>query len=140
VGAAYLLIYARNQLLLASNSNLLFLYLHSSLVFAPIDLETGFVFTGYLRGFVNGRSLHVGGDDSPMPITLLAEEPEICSTRGPASRLPPVHDNSSYLLVAIGGTQFRHPSLSIFTAKPFLFGGSFPFFAAPLFEPYSFDP
>jgi hypothetical protein len=28
------------------------------LVFAPIDPETGFVFTGYLRGFVNGRSLH----------------------------------------------------------------------------------
>jgi hypothetical protein len=28
------------------------------LVFVPIDPETGFVFTGYLRGFVNGRSLH----------------------------------------------------------------------------------
>jgi hypothetical protein len=28
------------------------------LVFAPIDPTTGFVFTGHLRGFVNGRSLH----------------------------------------------------------------------------------
>jgi hypothetical protein len=28
------------------------------LVFVPIDPTTGFVFTGHLRGFVNGRSLH----------------------------------------------------------------------------------
>jgi hypothetical protein len=27
-------------------------------VFAPIDPTTGLIFTGYVRGFVNGRSLH----------------------------------------------------------------------------------
>lgn len=28
------------------------------MVFLPLDPETGFVFSGHLRGFVNGRSLH----------------------------------------------------------------------------------